>query len=451
MTDDHGSWALGSSGNSEIASPNLDYLAARGTVMDNAFAPTPVCSPARACLLTGMTASQHGIHDYLDNQPEFFRKDWLADSVTLPQLVQRVGYYTGIVGKWHLGNDDVPQPGFDQWGALAGDYPIDAAGPARYGVDGYLKTIAGCKASVITDQAVDFLRGRDPEKRFFLMVGHTQTHSPWTGQPARLVDCYRGCSFRDVPRNETYPFGEQNLESRDLIDRSRSEEALANYYAAVTAIDEGVGRVLDTLQALDFTEDTLIVYTSDHGLNCGHHGIWGKGNGTLPLNMVEETIRVPLIVAGPGVTTQRRGEFVDHLDLFQTLVELAGAECRDDTLAGRSFRGLLSGRDAGDWRDAQFCEYGDVQMIRTPRHKLVRYTSEGVTRLFDLEADPREMQDVSTEPRLTAIRTDLTARLLDHYARYSKIGKSGTRPGGPQLTNLTSPWAAAGLRGQADP
>ncbi len=449
VTDDHGHWALGSSGNSEIASPTLDHLAARGTVMENAFTPTPVCSPARACLLTGKTSSQHGVHDYLDNQPEYFRRDWLKDEVTLAERLQQAGYMTGLVGKWHLGNDDKPQRGFDKWNALAGDYPIDATGPARYCIDGRLEAIAGSKASVITDQAIDFIRRRDRSRPFFLVVGHVQTHSPWAEQPERLVDRYQHCSFRDVPLSETYPFGIQNLESRDLVDRTRSELALANYYAAVTAIDEGVGRLLDTLHSESIAQDTLIVYTSDHGLNCGHHGIWGKGNGTLPLNMVEETIRVPLILMGPDVAAQRRTEFADHLDLFQTLLDYSRSPLPETgNYAGRSYLPLLQGHQMPGWRDEQFCEFGDVQMIRTQRFKLVRYITDGIVRLFDLQADPREMRDVIDEPGLANVRQELEQRLNQYYQVYSFPGKSGGTPGGPPLTNQTSPWALREIQPQ---
>ncbi|MBL8584727.1 MAG: sulfatase-like hydrolase/transferase, partial [Rhizobiaceae bacterium] len=353
-------------------------------------------------------------------------------------------YFTGMVGKWHLGNDDRPQRGFDSWGALAGDYPIDATGPARYCVDGRLDTVTGSKASVITDQAVDFLRRRDRRRPFFLLVGHVQTHSPWTGQPQRLVDRYREAVFSDVPKGETYLFGVQNLESRDLIDRSRSDEALANYYAAVTAIDEGVGRLLDELDAQGAAEDTLVIYTSDHGLNCGHHGIWGKGNGTLPLNMVDETIRVPLLIAGPAVASQRRSEFVDHLDLFQTVLAQCGVTAPSGrSYAGRSFQALLEG-GSSEWRDAQFCEYGDMQMIRTARHKLVRYVSDGFERLFDLEIDPRETFNIAGTPSAAGIQGELGRRLDEYYARHSIAANSGTAAGGPRFTNTSSPWWIAG-------
>lgn len=443
VTDDHGEWALGSSGNKHIHTPNLDYLAKNGTVMKNAFTPTPVCSPARACILTGKTSSQHGIHDYLDGQPHHFGRDWLKGQSTLPALLQQNGYQTALVGKWHLGNDSKPSPDFDVWRALAGDYPIDAAGPARYCEQDALKTISGPKASVITDAAVDFLRTRDEDRPFFLYVGHVSTHSPWEGHPDRLVQQYEAHDFDEVPQNETYPFGTQNLESRELIDRTNPKAALAQYYASVTSIDEGVGRVIDALEAAGLREDTIIIYTSDHGLNCGHHGIWGKGNGTLPLNMVEETIRVPMIVNGLTVKkNQVRAEFVDHLDLFQTVLDLAGTGNENDArLAGRSFRDILAGAHTESWRDQQFCEYGNVQMIRDQRFKLVVWHDSGACRLFDLENDPREACDVSLQPEHKYRIQSMQKQLQDYYSEYSEPEKSGTRPGGPEPTNTSAPWS----------
>ncbi|MBW8639897.1 sulfatase-like hydrolase/transferase [Hoeflea sp. WL0058] len=440
LTDDHGQWALGSSGNPGVETPNLDYLARTGAVMENAFTPTPVCSPARACFLTGCTASQHGVHDYLDNEPARFGRDWLEGQKTAPELLQSAGYETGLVGKWHLGNDTKPARGFEHWGALAGDYPIDAAGPARYCKDGEVVTIAGSKADVITDAAIDFLRKRDGERPFFLVVGHVSTHSPWEGHPERLADRYRSHDFAELPQGESFPFGAQNLESRDLIDRAHQSEALAQYYASVTAIDEGVGRVLDALDAAGVSENTLIVYTSDHGLNCSHHGIWGKGNGTLPLNMVEETIRIPLIVSGPGVEKeQRRAEFVDHLDLFQTVLDVAGVNPPTDIdYAGRSYLGLLGGGDLADWRDLQFCEYGTTRMARGDRYKCVEWLDTGTVRLFDLVTDPREETDIAGDnPELCRSFLDLIAA---YYDRFSTPEHSGARPGGPEPTNETSPW-----------
>lgn len=446
FNDDHGQWALPAYGNTELHTPTLDHLARTGIVMENAFTPTPVCSPARACFLTGRMASQHGLHDYIATGDNFGTRNWLGNEVTLPQLLEGAGYETALSGKWHLGNDMDPQPGFDHWFALSGDYPIGAKGKYRFSRDGVEEEHAGYKTQVITDAAIRFLRNRNVEKPFFLMVGHTATHSPWTDHPQRLVDHYKNCSFNDIPDDDAYPFGYQNLESRDLIDRSQSREALAQYYASVSSIDENVGRLMDELDALSLREDTLIVYTSDHGLCCGHHGIWGKGNGTMPLNMVEESIRVPLILNYPGAihANQRYSEYVDHLDLFQTLADFAGvgpALESEKSYAGRSFLPVLEKRELDEsWRNVQFCEYGTTRMIRTPRYKLLRDYSDGETLLFDLVDDPRETQNIINDQAHVALVGDLLSQMSAHFKHYEIPENSGIRDGGPKPCNVTSPW-----------
>ncbi len=380
---------------------------------------------------------------YAWHSPDHFERDWLEGQTTLPELLQIHGYETGLVGKWHLGNDTRAARGFDHWGVLAGDYPIDATGPARYCVDGDLKTIAGSKASVITDGAVSFLRKRNKDNPFFLFVGHVSTHSPWEGHPQRLVERYAAHDFHEVPQHETFSFGEQNLKSRELIDRTNPRAALAQYYASVTSIDEGVGRLIDELDSEGLRDETIIIYTSDHGLNCGHHGIWGKGNGTLPLNMVDESIRVPLILTGPEVEAgQRRSEFVDHLDLFSTVLDLSGVEHpRDLDYAGRSYKEVLTGRTIGDWRQCQFCEYGNVQMVRDESYKLVLRHDIGEHRLFDLEEDPREERNLATVAKHGSRCREMRIQLRDYHSCNNLPEKSGTRPGGPEPTNVTSPWS----------
>ena len=345
VNDDLAQWALGSYGNLEVNSPTLDYLAATGVQMENAFTPTPVCSPARACLHTGRLASQHGIHDYLSNIPEIHRRPWLADEITLAQLLSQAGYQTAHCGKWHLGNDVQPQAGFQQWFSGVGDYPSEHGGDHRFSLNGSIETIPGQRAQVISDKAIDFLRNRDVNAPFFLHLGHFGTHNPWRGQPERLVAQYRDLSLDHLPEQVAYPFGAQALEST-LPTRLNPREALAQYYAAISHIDEAVGRLLDELDALQLRDNTLFIFTSDHGLCCGHHGLWGKGNATLPLNMLEESIRIPMIFNQPGrlFARQRRTEFVDHLDLFQTIVDYAGASGQLDqerNYPGQSFLPLL--------------------------------------------------------------------------------------------------------------
>ncbi len=447
FNDDHGQWALPAYGNRELRTPTLDHLARSGVVMENAFTPTPVCSPARACFLTGRMASQHGLHDYIASGEGFDKRRWLDAEVTLPQLLQQAGYQVALSGKWHLGNDIEPHPGFDHWFALSGDYPVEAKGPYRYSQDGTIVERSGYKSHVITDAAIEFLRGFNKTRPFFLFVGHTATHSPWADHPPRLVEHYRDCSFSDIPPDPAYPFGYQNLESRDLISRTDWREALAQYYAAVSSLDEAVGRLVDELEALALRDDTLIVYTSDHGLCCGHHGIWGKGNGTMPLNMVEESIRIPMIFHHPELllSSQRRVEFVDHLDLFRTLAEFAGVAPDQEPAkgyAGRSFLPMLTNEPLAEaWRTVQICEYGSARMIRTQRYKLLRHHHPSQTLLFDLKEDPRETVNLSNEPEFADLVERLTFELNAHFQRYELPAHSGVREGGPELTNETAPWA----------
>jgi arylsulfatase A-like enzyme len=414
--------------------------------MENAFTPTPVCSPGRACFLTGRLASQHGVHDYLaTTDPAIDHSRWLSGEVLLPAILRGGGYQTAYSGKWHLGQDDQPHPDFDYWFSICGDYPFEHNQNTRYNDNGNEVFIPGYTTQVITNKALDFLGGRDPDKPTFLMVGYTATHSPWEGHPERLVSRYRDCSFADVPLGETYPFGEQALESTEL-DRGQAREHLAQYYAAVTHLDEGLGQLLDGLEAHGLQEDTLVVYTSDHGLNCGHHGIWGKGNGTLPLNMVEESIRIPLIFSGPGPFTGglRLDPFVDHTDLFQTLLDFATIPT--DTLANRNYPGksflpiVEKPESELPWRRIQFGEYGPLRMARAEQFKLVLRSPEGPHGLFDLAADPREMMNLYADPAYEEIVNQLTQEIDQFFSTYEDLRHSGLR--GPALprTNNTEAW-----------
>ena len=198
--------------------------------------------------------------------------------------------------------------------------------------------------------------------------------------------------------------------------RPISHEALAQYYASVTMIDEGVGRALDELEAQSQREKTLIVYTSDHGLNMGHHGLWGKGNGSEPLNMLDESLRVPLIIDQPGVVEGgvKRDEFVTHCDLHLTLLDFAGITAGDsEDSPGRSLKPQLVGDAAGDWRNVYFGEYGTTRAVRDERYKLVLPYAEGEPLLIDLQrrsardAESLRRPSLSRDPR-RHVRLQLT-------------------------------------------
>ncbi len=449
LTDDHAQWASGFYGEPDIITPNLDYLAEKGVLMENAFTPTPVCSPGRACLLTGRIASQHGIHDYLGSAPDvdIDQYPWLAGERLLPEILQKAGYATALSGKWHLGQEAHPQGGFDRTFSNGPQYPFDHGGSRTFFQNGQPVEMRGYKTRIITDQALNLLRSRPAEKPFYLQIGYIATHNPWEGHPERLVSHYRNCPFEGLPNDAMYPFGIQNLEST-FSYRYDQQEARAQYFAAVTQIDEGIGRILDALDSLGLLEDTLIIYTSDHGLNCGHHGIWGKGNGTLPLNLVEESIRIPMILHHPGklLGQQRRLEFVDHTDLFQTILDLAKIELTQEektnrNYPGRSFAPLLTQeRPLMLWRTYQICEYGLVRMIRNQRYKLIRRYPDGPHLFFDLHKDPREEQNLFGFAKHRQRIEDMTQSLEEFFLTFADERNNGLNVRQLPVHNASEAW-----------
>ncbi len=451
LTDDHAQWALKSYGNHHIMTPNLDFLAETGIQFDNAFTPTPVCSPARACFHTGRISSQHGIHDFLSSDTnEIDEKKWLQNEKTIGEIFHKEGYYTGYMGKWHMGQETKKHAGYDECFTLGSKYPMEHGEEHTYYRNGVPDTIKGYKTQVVTDEAVKFLNSALEDKPFFLFVGHYATHSPWTRHPERLVSHYRNIGLDEPFLYETYPFGEQALESTNST-RDFPKEALAQYYGAVTQIDESIGRILDTLQALEKLDSTLIVYTSDHGLNCGQHGIWGKGNGTLPLNMVEESIRVPMLIRDPELNNHgiKREEFIDHTDLFQTILESVGIDLKNHSFPGisypgRSFYPWLSQEkgnlNMADWKTHQFCEYGNVRMVRSGRYKLLLRNGKHEDQLFDLEIDPHEIRNLINDESYNKIINKLSKEIFNFYEKYQDSDKSGLNIRTFPRYNMTEAW-----------
>ncbi len=423
LTDDHAQWALPCYGNSEIHAANLDYLADTGVVMANAFTPTPVCSPARASFWTGLYPSQHGVHDYLaEHEDEIGSRNWIANKPNLGQLLQDAGYKTAMCGKWHCGLGEGPIDGFDYWYSAWRQTPKYHLPTANYSDHGVITEKSGFDTQIITDAALRFLR-ETKEQPYFLFIGLSTTHSPWLNRAERLVSVLRNQSFKDIPDDAFYPFG---IAGDTPKTPSNPNEVAAQYYASVSQIDEMLGRVLDELDALGQREDTLIVYTSDHGLNLGHHQVWGKGNATRPLNMLEESIRVPLILNHPRslLSNEVKQEFVNHTDLFMTLLDYAGALPKEDIYPGESYKPLLLGQDQ-HWRDVNIAEYGPVRMIRSKRYKLILREPLGANLFFDLENDPRENNNLYEHAESKELIETLSEQLNAFFKRYEDPKYSG--------------------------
>ena len=426
LTDDHGAWANACYGNADLHTPTLDALAESGSRFTHAWTPTPVCSPARACLLTGKTASQVGIHDWLEEAlPEVAERDWLGETPTLFQHLSAAGYTTGLSGKWHLGGSQRQPQGADYYFGLPGWQGVHNQ-TYTYIRQGEQVELAGNKSALITDHALEFLDSVPNSKPFFLKVGYIATHSPYHQQAhdPQQTARYQDCPFRDIPLYQPHPWvkneGTDNAPTeQDLLDR------YIGYYAAVTEIDDNIARIIAALKAKGQWDNTILVYTSDHGCAIGHQGFFGKGNSTRPLNMYDISLQVPLIVSGAGIKRQVLPQYVDHYDTFHTIAELAGLPLpHQESYAGRSYAPLLRGERI-PWDNTRYGEYGDLRMIRSERWKLVFRYPAGPHELFDLQADPTEgLNYYDAQPEIAA---DLKARLDAFYRQHDVAALSGLR------------------------
>lgn len=437
LSDDQGPWALGAAGNAEIRTPVLDDLARRGTRLDNFFCTSPVCSPARASLMTGQIPSRHGVHDWLASPgvgPDAI--DYLAGQPLITDVVADHGYRCGLSGKWHLGSNDVPRPGFVHWLAhQKGGGPYIDAPVVR---DGRLTEEPHYITDVFADDAVGFLeaeaeRSRDGQTEpFWCSLHFTAPHSPWdaTNHPAELIASYDDCAFATCPQEEDHPWLVRDDDGNPVVAGPDRRASLQGYFAAVTAMDTAIGRVLDRLESLGLLESTLVVFSSDNGFNCGHHGIWGKGNGTYPQNLYDSSVKVPAIFSQPGripadVVTDA---LLSGYDMAPTILDLVGLPT--DALApgpGRSFAPLLRGSsDAGRDRVVVFDEYGPVRMIRTHTWKLVHRHDGSGDELYDLEADPSETTNLIDDPSQTTRIEQLINEMTEWFSTHATAAQDGS-------------------------
>ncbi len=442
LTDDQGPWAAGCYGNGEIRTPNIDRLATTGMRFDRFFCASPVCSPSRASFLTGTVPSRHGVHDWIRGGN--YGDDaatYLEGQTGYTSILAKNGWTCGISGKWHLGNSVLPQQGFSHWFVHEkGGGPYNDAPMIR---DGQLFNEPGYVTNVITDDALDFIDAHaNDETPFYLSVHYTAPHSPWTGHPKHIVDSYDDCAFDTCPQEPIHPW------AGGLTRSSHgNREMLKGYFAAVTAMDLDVGRILDKLETKNIREDTLVVFTSDNGFSCGHHGFWGKGNGTYPINMYDNSVLVPFVASHPGSIPQgsTTDAMISAIDFMPTLLDYVGLEIPDDLdLPGRSFAPNLTGEREG-LRDAVviYDEYGPTRMARTREWKYVHRYGEGPNELFDLVNDPDERENRVNDGSLASRIDELRGVLEDWYSTVSTAEKNGRElpvTGGGQLRPVGGAW-----------
>lgn len=419
LSDDQGAWAMHCAGNKEIITPNLDRLANEGMRFTDFFCASPVCSPARASLLTGSMPSQHGVHDWLrDDNEKQEQIEYLAGQYTYTTALAQQGYTCALSGKWHLGNSAKPQQGFTHW------YCHKSGGGPYYGApvynNGVLQKEEKYITDAITDDAIMFLESqKNQTKPFYLNVGYTAPHSPWlNNHPKEYTDMYEKCAFESVPHLP------KNPNSIYLTDEVMKDERahLIGYYAAVTAMDAAIGRILDKLDEMNLRENTLVVFTSDNGFSCGHHGMWGKGNATFPINLYEESVKVPFLASHIGKIPQGSvcNALVSAYDLMPTLLEYANISAENPKARpGKSFAPALLGE--------QFCEHDDIivldeygpnRMIRTRDKKYICRYPYGPNELYDLINDPSEQHNLLCENGFALQEAQLKEKLEQWFAKY---------------------------------
>lgn len=432
MSDDHAYQALGCYGSKINTTPNLDRIAREGVRFDNCFVTNSICGPCRAVILTGKYSHLNG---FIRNGNRFN-----AEQQTFPKLLQKAGYQTAIVGKWHLGSDPT---GFDYWNVLLGQGPY--YNPPMKTSAGVVKH-QGYTTDIITDLTLDWLQNvRDAKRPFMLMYQHKAPHRNWQRGP-KYVDKYAGV---DIPEPETL-FDDysgrtsaaskqemtvarhlnksdlkipppEGLTGKDLV-RWKYQTYIKDYLSCIDSVDENVGRVLDYLDKSGLADNTVVIYTSDQGFYLGDHGWYDKRW------MYEESLRTPLVIRWPkhikpGSVNK---EIVLNLDFAETFLDLAGVKVPAD-MQGRSFAPMLEGKEIADWRQEMYYHYYEfpaVHMVarhygvRTDRHKLIHFYQNNEWELFDLEKDPNELQSVYDDPAYADVVKDLKERIKSLQKQY---------------------------------
>ena len=453
FSDDHAYQAVSAYGHplKLNSTPNIDRIAKDGVRFDRCLVPNSICGPSRACVMTGKYSHINGFYDNT-------RSRFDGSQVTFPKLLQKAGYQTAVVGKWHL----ISEPtGFDHWHILPGQgvyyNPPMVKDGQRVKHDGYT-------TDLITDFSIDWMKSRDKTKPFLLMCQHKAPHREWSPalrhlghdkdrkypEPDTLFDDYAGRgkaeknqdmtlekTFTKLDAKLVYPPGINDEQKKKWdeyykprneafekaaptgkdLTRWRYNRYLHDYLGCIKAVDEGVGRVLDFLDKEGLADNTIVVYSSDQGFYLGEHGWFDKRW------IFEESLRTPLLVrwpgvAKPGTTTDR---IVSNIDFAPTLLEAAGVPVPAE-VQGKSFVPLLKGGTPTDWRTSFYYHYYEYPGphsvakhygVVTDRYKLVRFYEPEFDywELFDRKTDPNELKSVFDDPKYAATRKELETEL----------------------------------------
>ena len=429
LSDDHRYDFMGFMGKvKDLKTPNMDRLAAEGAHCQNAFVSTALCSPSRASILTGQYAHTHTIVDNQAPMP--------AQLKFFPQYLQRNGYTTAFIGKWHMGDqDDQPQKGFDHWVSFRGqgDYynpTLNVDGKKiEYRDSAYI-------TDVLTDHALSWLKDVDDEKPFFLYLSHKAVHADFN--PAkRHRGTYSDIKIQFPPSmfltatdtSKTFGLSRNQIKNeatnikanlRDIPEWVRQQRYswhgvdymydgaidfnsfYRQYLETLLGIDESIGRVLEYLKANGLDKSTMVIYMGDNGFSFGERGLIDKRH------MYEESMRVPLLVWCPEIISPNTKvtSMIQNIDVAPTILQLAGIE-KPEQMQGESFAALLEGKQI-PWRDKVFYEYywedafpqtPSIFGVRTDRYKYIfNHGIWGINELYDLQSDPHEVYNLIRDP-----------------------------------------------------
>jgi N-acetylglucosamine-6-sulfatase len=423
---------FGAAGHPFAKTPNIDRIAREGAQFRNMFAETPLCSPSRASILTGLQTRHHGILDNTDRSPRSH------ELKTFAQNLHDAGYRTGFIGKWHMGNDPTPRPGFDSWAAMKGQG--EAIDPELY-ENGRLARVKGYVTDLFDERALGFI-GEKSEKPFLLMLSEKALH-PNIIQNAdgtvvsigeggfipaeRHKTLYTGLP---LPRRPNYgvppldkPALARSIEGLPPLGRETvtPDQTIRDRLRMLAAVDESLGHIMEALAKRGILDRTVIMVMGDNGYFYGEHGLSEERRLAY-----EESIRLPLLVRYPPKVRagSTPSSMALNLDVAPTLLDLAGAKALPG-IDGRSLVPLLSGKPApADWRHSFLIEYTtDIvfprtlkmgyDAVRNERYKYVRYRDlKDMDELYDLERDPFELQNLMAAKAAADLRGRM-ARELD--------------------------------------
>jgi arylsulfatase A-like enzyme len=438
LTDDQRADAVGYHPSSllGIETPHIDRLAAEGARFDNMFVTTSLCSPSRASFLSGTYTHTHGVYDNFTDYPHQLQ--------SFPLLLQKAGYQTAYIGKWHMGeDDDSPRPGFDYW--------VTHKGQGKYydttfNVNGERKTVAGYYSDRVTDMALDWLVQKNPNQPFAIIVGHKAPHGPFVPEP-RYENLYdkvpypypaSGFELDDKPAwikdrlptwhgiyGPLYGFRD-NFPDTSPAAVADFERFVRSYVATINSVDDSVGRLYAALERSGELDNTIFIFASDNGFLFGEHGMIDKRT------MHEASIRVPLAVRYPAAI--KAGTVIEQqvlsLDLAPSVMELTVNQAMKN-VQGQSWAELVSGQST-DWREAWLYEYNyEIQFPYTPNVRGIRkgdwkyvaypHGDGGPLRhmeeLYNMAEDPAETSNLAESARhagkLMELRSSLAMLLKD--------------------------------------